>query len=1353
MHTVDRYVYPHDGRISVSTEGFLIVNKYSDRYTDIRRVADVDGGILIGEGGMGKTTFLKCLPSAFPEAQTALFELAHYRQDPHSLIQDVNFFREDISDEDSYLLILDGFDEAPELAGALTRILRQQPKAARIWVGSRDIPAVETLRSVRDELLVYKLAPLQTSDVAAIAQDKNVDPEAFVGVIYEKGLTQICAKPLGCQFAISAFQKDGLAASSAEELWRAGIKELCDETPSETKRLIGRAKFTVDDVYQCAEWIGLCLEFNMKPYVWLGETSLCPEDSISLDQLVTDTFTLERLETTLSRGIFSPTGDRKVTFAHPEYHDFLSADGMRRYMDHKTWASLLFTQDRSRIYVGRQMVASWLSSDKGFRKTILSVQPELLLRTTETVRSTGADLLCQHLLEHAEKLSFRDTREENFRKHLSRLKTDNTPKILRAFLASDNPTLAGIELAFQIIEQCRVGELADVLIDFARDLSVQIRIRKDETYTLADIKDSVSIDLLSSLKSIDLTADDHDDLKGNMLRCLWPHSLKLSELMEHLVPEQRSSYLGSYGMFIEYEFSEDLTSLATEDNAALLINWSNERLLNGEFDNIGDLSRKIYSAYWRKANELSDRTVALLADGFLKASEEYQSPFTAREYQEAHDGYLSPEEFERDSDTRHRVLTEIIGRENQDIRKALHIYSTRYPLIYEDDLPWLIEKTISSSEVTSESRWNECVDTLTNLEMIERYLEQFRCLHKAKPKLIAPPESIIEERRQRKSEHEAEKKKRDSKREERKVKGLQNQTEIDRNVKKLLNSNELSANHFRWLSQVLYTKDGRYINESADLTLSPGWGKLTDTETSRLILLSEEYLESGDISKTEGSSFNLITISALFLLHKCSTAMFLELDEHVWARCADEFIKVGDFGHDDCIGPLLDQFSSKTPELATITLINRTLHEAESRVCSTLRLWNERLTKDQAHRIIGLLTKPGLSEKGQMAILEEISKSAHSNQAETFLESVIDKDAVTPPKPELSRHLALLYKVNPEGYNEPIINWIEDQNDWGKKWVQSVVGHWDSPLQSGIFNSPLITIKRFYIWLHHNYPSAKEPHHDDAYTPNAIDNIYELKNRIVSNMVNCGDSGAFRDILKQFPEDEWVKSCIVDAHKQECTKSLSPLTIQEIQSIIEGGDKTSVIISQHDLLECVIGWLNRYKIKLQGDNPRVSDLWHTNNPIRPKDEEYLSDHLASYLSDIANTNLVINREVQIKRKSHKDGQSGSRVDLWIEAFNTNNKETLTLCIEVKGSWNISSKNAIEQQLLKKYLSGGTATSGILLLGWFFSPNWDGQDSRKANSACNWPDRDAAFTELARQAQHFSTSSIPISAYILDCTLV
>ena len=179
--------------------------------------------------------------------------------------------------------------------------------------------------------------------------------------------------------------------------------------------------------------------------------------------------------------------------------------------------------------------------------------------------------------------------------------------------------------------------------------------------------------------------------------------------------------------------------------------------------------------------------------------------------------------------------------------------------------------------------------------------------------------------------------------------------------------------------------------------------------------------------------------------------------------------------------------------------------------------------------------------------------------------------------------------------------------------------------------------------------------------------------------------------------------------------------------------------------------LDEYQVFLQGDIPAIGDLWSSNAPIRPKDEESLSDHLERFLKLTLTSKIIINREVQIRRKLYKKGKSGSRTDIWIQATDEN-AQVSTLCIEVKCNWNASAKSALKDQLIKKYMSGGTAGAGILLLGWYACPDWDNDDNRQANSTKTWSDIDAARTDLERQADQECKAGHWVSAKVIDCSL-
>lgn len=99
---------------------------------DLEHVAQLPGGILLAEGGMGKTTFMKQLRDSIHNQSVEMFELGEYVDDPGTL-------QSDLSNANNRTVIFDGLDEAPKLAGTILRSLRN--KSSTIWIASRDIEA------------------------------------------------------------------------------------------------------------------------------------------------------------------------------------------------------------------------------------------------------------------------------------------------------------------------------------------------------------------------------------------------------------------------------------------------------------------------------------------------------------------------------------------------------------------------------------------------------------------------------------------------------------------------------------------------------------------------------------------------------------------------------------------------------------------------------------------------------------------------------------------------------------------------------------------------------------------------------------------------------------------------------------------------------------------------------------------------------------------------------------------------------------------------------------------------------------------------------------------------------------
>ena len=205
------------------------------------------------------------------------------------------------------------------------------------------------------------------------------------------------------------------------------------------------------------------------------------------------------------------------------------------------------------------------------------------------------------------------------------------------------------------------------------------------------------------------------------------------------------------------------------------------------------------------------------------------------------------------------------------------------------------------------------------------------------------------------------------------------------------------------------------------------------------------------------------------------------------------------------------------------------------------------------------------------------------------------------------------------------------------------------------------------------------PHHEGCYSPTRLDDIYDFIGEILNIIVDYPDIGAeaaLQSIASHFPESKEFDDVIKRTRKKELRMLNPQYKVEEIKKIIDSSNQGVIINTPHDLMITVLDTLNAYQVFLTGkETPRVEDLWNCiDNSIRHKDEECFSDHLASFLKErLIDSRIIINREVQLNRG--RFGDAGSRTDIWITALSPNDQK-ITLCIEVKGSWNRSTPNAM-----------------------------------------------------------------------------
>ena len=1161
-----------------------------------------------------------------------------------------------------------------------------------------------------------------------------------------QGLLPICAKPLGCELALSVFRENGLTGVTQRDLWHKGIERLCDETPAGTRQLVS-PQFSLNEVLHCSAWISLCLALTDNRFVWNREQSYCPEQSLSISDLASDRFYVELIQATLQRGVFSPLGDGRIMFSHAMYGDFLAAIGFETFIPVQHWTSLFLNGQRDAVFPQREGIAVWLATyDKKFLEALSEIRPELLLESADSVQAIGPDILCNALLERADNLSYKQRQLSN----LHRLKADQTSKILKNYLLDPNASTSVIELATAVAKACEYSELAEIFADRVLNLNLSLNERIDSAYAVGRLKDEDAKCRLKRLLPIDPAVDPEDDLLGTVLRACWPVHLTPEELIDHLVTPQKSNYMGAYSYFLQYDLPASLESSLDKDNAIVLLTWALNYIERyAPFDTFGRLARTIYTVCWKWSK--TPAITQLLAEGYAKALCQRRSPFLKLRYEDERNSIplLTKDAVLEDVEGRFAVLEALLTFSTHDLRIS-GISSSAFPLYTQEDLPLLFDRAISDPSGTLFEKWVDCIKTLRT--DIAKYTDRIDRLHELRPDLIDDSKTCyanIEKATQRFEEQE----KKWKRREEEIINEMtEKQSKIDNKIKEALHNPNLTSESFERILSLLNSES---TIGPIDISLSPGWDKLTEDEQSIMLDLAQRYLTEGKIYPTEPNHFSYSVACALTALRLLRPDIYSALSRDVWERCSVELLKSVISDNMELLAPLLNTLSEQFPDIATDAVLNVLSQELKGNFISIIHNWGTRLNSEQAAAILNIASDPATDHARCFIIVNSLAQQGKEELVREYLDAIFDKGWGVPSDPKFHKLRKLAFVLSPASYKQQLLDALTSDSEWGRRWIETSVDGYDDDFGEAILSCESCDLGKMYIWLHEQYSKETRPEHEGVYTPTALDKIHRLKNHIINHLSQSGIAGAsivLDSILQRFPEDTWLTNCILDARRAEQATTLPILSVENIKELSKQKmDSRCLLNSVQDLLDLVMNELESYRTYLQGDNPAVGDLWNSLDPNRPHDEEYLSDHLKRYLDLRLTTDVVINREVQIRRKLHKDGRPGSRTDLWVQAFDERGSN-LTICIEVKCNWNNLANTALKEQLIDKYMSGQTATAGIFLLGWFECDGWDRDDNRRTAATAIWPDADSALADLQQQAQKEQDNGSAVRSIVIDCTL-
>lgn len=1393
LYNWKRFWRPREGSINLSDGGYLYDpdsewgHIYNPEVVSFEKIANVQCLALLGEPGIGKSfamqTERKAVDSKIEEegGQSIWLDLRSYGSE-YRLVRDLfesPTFSSWRNGTHQLHVFLDSLDECllkiKTLAALLVDEFKKYP-SDRLYlrVACRTADWPDLLENGLKEIwgdeayAVYELTPLRRVDVKEASNVNGLAPDVFLHEIDNKEAVPLAIKPVTLEFLLKTYRQSGQFPSTQAELYLQGCRLLCEEQ-SESCRAAGHVgNLTAEQRLAVAARIATTTVFASRYAIWTGiDSGDVPEEDITIRILcgksepgngdrfdVGDTAVKE----TLATGLFSLRGPHRLGWAHQTYAEFLAARYLiQNNMTLTQMMSLLIHpgDPDGKLVPQLHETAAWLAGmEPDVFREIMKREPEVLLRSDvatadEKDRAALVDALL--ILLDEEKLLDRDwTIHGRYKK----LDHPGLAEQLRPYICDSTKGIIVRREAIDIAETCELKSLQHELVDIALDISQPIEVRKGAAYAIRRIGDE---EIKAKLKPLALgeAGDDPDDaLKGCALRCIWPKHITVSELFTCITPPKRGDLVGSYHMFLTYE----LTPYLSPDDLPEALKW------------IEALPRRHGLPF----------SLRKLMDGIiLRAWEHIDSPEVLVAFAKAilsrlkhHDdivGNGDDSPFKKvlvDDDIRRRLILEaMVPLLSSPERQALWLCS-RIPMALSKDILWFIDKLKESTSEQDQRNWAELISItrdLSDLEQLDAILitcQQNPILAEQFSWLINEVKLDSQEARKMKANYLENKK-----RQEREYNPPKEPPTAEQ-INNILDEYESgkSEGWLRLTKDMTFWLDKTYyeIIFNPDITILPGWKVADGAARARIVKAAERYVLDAD-PKTEewlGTTPPVRAFAgykALFLLAKEAPNIVFGLPIDVWKRWAPAILGIPDWSdtfeeegkHKELIQIAYEHAPDEIIK-SLIVLIDKENREGDH-IFITYKvecIWDDRI----ANALLAKLTDKKLKPKCIDNLLSDLL-DRQVGEAKTFAESII---TLPLPKKGKRREKAkvaarVLLKHSEDGGWSVIWPAFQQDTKFGREVVTEIAHgpeRREGSVGQNLTEDHLVDL---YIWLVGQFPYTEDPQHEGAHWVEARESIGHWRDALLQQLKMRGTHQAceaIRRIAHELPELNWLKWTLLEAQSITRRATWAPPRPVDILEMARARD-VRLVQSGDQLLEVIIESLKRFEAKLHGETPAIRTIWDRvrRDVYRPIDENEFSDQVKIHLDeDLRQRGIIVNREVRIHR--------GERTDIHVDAVMQNQNgegfDSITVIIEVKGCWHPELNQAMETQLVNRYLKDNRCQYGLYLVGWFNCELWDNQDYRKGRV----PELtlDEAEQQFNTQAAELSQGDTRIRAVVMDTAL-
>jgi len=1394
-----RYWVPHGTAISLADDGYLLVP--SDRWTKhinpglvtLDSLHDHPCLILLGEPGIGKSKTLESERNEIEKVvadndDTLLWKDLRSYESEDRLVKDIfetDKFKEWEGEQNNLYLFLDSFDECrlaipklSQLFGDKFRdIAKDSIKRLKLRIACRTAVWPKLLEDTLKDLYNYKkdneghnvkaleLAPLTKINVILAAETNKIVAVEFLEEVKRHNAAPLAIKPITLNFLIGLYNRNQSFPSNKTELYKQGLMLLvAEENPSRkessltgdlsvTQRLLVAARIAAVTIFCNKSEIKKSDDYDGLPSeeLSIGNLSGGKEKFNNEEIKITD----ESIKEVIDSGLFTARGDTYFGWMHQTFAEYLAAF----YIQNKN-LNLSQINDLLRSHIDSSdklhpqlyETAAWLSNMRPdlFRE-ISKTDPDVLIRTN-TLAPDNEDkkVLIKNLLSLYGKeelpLEYFD-----FKQNKNNWYFDGLEDVIKPFLTDKTKNEAARIVALRLLKCMDKTSLQGELLAIINDTSEPSYIRTQAIEAFGLFADREQLRCLKSILRGDISGDEDDSIRAEILKLLWPSIINGEELFEALTKPQKSLFFGQYHGFLNYV----LLNTLKPENLQCALNWLSKQTIVNSYDfpfrRLNDAI--ILLAFKNLAN---NDICNLLLDLTFTRSKAYNH--ITFEKEDSFKVNLS-----KNAENRRDWLCNVVKYKSSSTDKRDYYLIGQIISVLDEDIPWLIEKLKTVTDQSRKTLWSKIISWAFNYhdseyndliiktswdseqlkEEMSYCLEfvEFGSEKEKNMKLILDwknkeePEPVSVEDRLEKIFEEARS-----------------------SLKKCEDGDPLEW--WRFVVSMGHSSSDNYLvldETELDLTASCFWQRFDEKSKERILKAAKEYLviasvpekldhiaragykairllmdyvpeEAKHLAPDVWGKWTQYIVSIPNILGERTAEKHVAVSKMAYQKAPNVFIKslkavIKEQNQNDSHISVHEQIASFLDDILTSTLI-----EMLDYTCARHQSWDD---------ILSFLFD---NERNEVYVYceEQLKNLAAKNR----------------PDNEKAHGAAFhLIMHSPSKYWNPVWKAVSSDDMSARKVIERLANHLS--YKSGSFYKSINDEQTasLFIWLVKRYPYEKDPIHDKgAYTPDTRDHIVQVKSYLLNRLEQAGNIDALSQIdriIAELPELPWLKRVLIRARYEAYRKSWVPPTPKEFLILTETSS-IRYIQSEEQLLVVVMNTLRQIEYKMHRSSLGARPLWNEQKKGRkpvytPKDEGNLSNYLKDELEKYLSTRVIINREVEIKRRYKSD----IKVDAHLKNENGEIIDTATVIIEAKGCWHKEVKTAMETQLAGRYLKENDYKYGIYLVGWFLCDLWGDEDYRKTDTP-KW-DINQAQEYFNKQAEDLSTN-IKISAFVMDTSL-